>query len=169
MEKRGRYLFDLGSVSINQRRFSDCRDMALWKLIEISTTIGVLRAFRGSSYTPHSLLVAPNKKRQDLRPQEEDVFHSTTPAGRRKIFLLPQQRLSQWETHNPDNEKPLHSISQFLPMDFLFITAPPNPLFLYKGTFFSFVLQTCLWFCHSLPVLNCNSLLFLNEPTLFCW
>lgn len=42
----------------------------------------------------------------------------------------------------------------------LFIRAPPNLLlFSIKShsSFLSFVPQTCLWFCRSMSVLNCNS------------
>ena len=47
----------------------------------------------------------------------------------------------------------------------LWFRTSPNFLFLlHKIAFLSFVWRTCLWFCHSLHVLNCSSLLFPNKP-----
>lgn len=45
-----------------------------------------------------------------------------------------------------------------------FKTTPSSPsFFLYKITFLSFDCWVCLWFCYSLHVPNCNSLLLPNK------
>lgn len=116
----------------------------------------------GALMPSHSLSVFPNRKRCVLHVQQ-DVFYSTTLVGGR-FSPSPEMAQSVRDCHNPANEKPLHfqcpdsSNGLFVDKQLL----PLSP-FLCKRKFFSFVLCTCLWFPHSLPALNCNSLLFLNK------
>lgn len=117
-------------------------------------------ACRGSS---HTLMVNC--------PQQEEAYLAS-PTGR--CFLL--YYLSKWkkyfspswattqpvrDCHNSANE------TFELPISFsgLTVTARPiSPFSSIKEQFLSFILQICLWFCHSSHIPICNSLLFLNKP-----
>ena len=90
------------------------------------------------------------------------------PAGRRKIFSLGGNGPANETVTTQSVKSHYPSSSQFTSMGFLLKTAPKSsPSFLYKTTFLTFFLQTCLWFCCSLHVLNCDSLLFLNKSIFF--
>lgn len=103
-------------------------------------------------------------------PMPSHSLSTADPLGRDPpstgcYFMTPTRgRLSSCTGNSPANEKLLH-FSQSTPMDFLFPKAPPNsPPFLYKRTFLSFVLGTCLWFYYRVLVPACSSLLFPNKP-----
>lgn len=119
-------------------------------------------------------LIKGSLTRMELGDQKGELSHPTTttlpiaePTGRGSsqadTILLPQQEEERFSLSPPKRDRPYTSDSQLKRIDFLFITAPPNS-FLHKKAFLSFALQTCLWFCCSLHVLNCNYLLFLSTP-----
>ena len=107
----------------------------------------------------------------------------------KKFQLHTQQKYlnrKEWSIIGPQQRKDVHPISfkklttpatqpmrnhhqyelLLLSNRFLFQT-PPNLLLLHN-IMFSFVYWTCIWFCHNLLVLRCNSQLFLNK-LIFCW
>lgn len=72
------------------------------------------------------------------------------------------------DRHNPANEKPLYFELPVYSNRFLFAKALPLPSFLWKKKSFSLpFLLSCLWFCPTLFVPNCNSLPFSNNPFFF--
>ena len=114
------------------------------------------------------------------KPRENGVTRltrvDTVLPQQEEDFLLPQQQPSQWDTVSAQPVKShCASKSQFIPTDFLFITASPTSLFLWKWMLLSFVWQTCLWFCPSLlepvAILCCSwiNLFLLGEPGWLSW
>lgn len=117
---------------------------------------------RGNSHTLPLITAYPKQEETYLASPKERCFLLYYPSKRKDDFLLPWQQPSQWEIVITQTMKSHYTLnSQFPSVDSLFIT---TCFFLYKKKFLSFVLQNCLWFCHSLHVPNYNSLLFLNEP-----
>lgn len=92
----------------------------------------------------------------------EGIINSKSPQG--KMYIVSSARIDYpWDLAN---EKLFTLSSYFSPADFPFKTTPPSFLFLLHKVTFSFVCWTCLWLCHSLLILGCNSLLFSGKPVL---
>lgn len=97
----------------------------------------------------HPSLIAPNRKIPTLYLHPEVVFCSNTPPGGRKIFPFPGNGLANERQPQPRQWKAttfrIPSFFQWLYV----MEAPSRFPFLYKIIVLSFVLQTCLCFCHS--------------------
>lgn len=97
----------------------------------------------------HSLSTADPLRRD---PPSTGCYFTTPTRG----------RLSSCTGNSPANEKLLH----FSQSNGLSLSKSSSQLlpFLYKRTFLSFVLGTCLWFYSRVLVPTCSSLLFPNKP-----
>lgn len=73
----------------------------LWILKETSTKIAVGKACRDSC---HTLPLEVNYAKQESLKGRPQLF--TITPSRRKIFLLPSNKPSQWKCHSSANEKP---------------------------------------------------------------
>lgn len=146
------------------REFTISTVLMVCKLIkEISANVGLKRVCRGNS---HTLLLTINYPKQEERCLESLIgrcFLLYHHSRRVEYFLLTRQQFSQWQTATTQPVK-IHCTEnfQFHPIGSLFVSTPPNfPLPSIKKVLL--VLQTCLWSCHNLYVLNCSSLLFLYK------
>lgn len=127
----------------------------VWKFSKGNLTKEESRDWKGELC--HSMSITG--RTVNYRPQQKNVntkWWSITVPQQEKLYIASPSRnpllhLSQWETVN----------SCFSLVDFLSKLLPPvHFLFLLEVVFYSFV----CWTCHTLHVLNCNSLLFLNKP-----
>lgn len=84
---------------------------------------------------------------------------------KKKGFPFPLAKpQSMRNCHNSASEKPLYfELPSLLQWALCLSQSSQFPPLLSKRMFFSFVLHTCLWFCCSLLVPDCNSLLLLNK------
>lgn len=135
---------------------------------------GVRRFSRKSSDACHQLQ-AQEEERDLARRYYPYLGYFTIPVeGRLPPPTPPHPSNSPANALIPTQPMKSHGTfsSQFTPMGFFIYNSLPNvPLFLCKRkkkVFLSFVLQSCLWFCCHLLVLDCSSLPFPNEP-IFCW
>lgn len=93
-----------------------------------------------------------NRQRITYCGPQQGKMYTASPVRKQ----LPLQ-LSQGETFTTLN-------SCFAPVNSWSKQPLSNPPSLKIQVLF-FVCWSCQWFCHSLPVPNCDSLLFLNKPT----
>lgn len=106
--------------------------------------------------------------RRQLQTQQKEMhlasgYYFTVSAEGRKTYPISRS------PNSPASENPLYFQLPVYSNGFFVYNCLPNlPPFLYKRTYYSFVLWTCLWFCCSLLVQDCNSFLFPNKP-IFCW
>ena len=107
----------------------------------------------------------PNRKRCTSHShRRKSILHY--PRRRKRFSPCPATMHPMRDCHNSASEKPLHFELPVFLTGFLYITAALNsPLYSIK-VLLCFLIQTCPWFCHSLLVLYCNSLLVLNKPIL---
>lgn len=113
------------------------------------------------------------------QPEGEALMPTTSESGQQERWaphcstLLPSRRKKGSHLLPPDNsaanerlsqlsqwEATIHGTPGLLQWTLCLDTAPLTQLFSSLKVFLSFVLQTCPWFCCSLHVRACNSLLF---------
>lgn len=113
----------------------------------------------------------------ELRGQKGEFSCHTTPCSplpnrktpilsytsRRKEHFLPEAAAQPMrDCHNSINERPLHFKLPIYSNGLFVYNNPyqrPTSSKKKKKAVLFFVLQACLWFCHSLHVPNCNSVI----------
>ena len=119
---------------------------------------------QGELSSTHSVNTDPNRKRLTLHLLQKRYYLTTT--RRRTIFLLAWQQFNQWETVTTQTKKTLYILnSQFPPINFLFITNPPNFPFSFIKSFLSLALPNLHAICYS--CMSC--ILCCPQIKPFCW